>query len=295
MSDRLPAIAHRLEMVDQLDAVVTAMRGIAAARQHEAETQLEAIRTYAATIGDAIGSVLVLMRDRPVASVADGDRELLILMGGEQGFAGSFSDQALDRAQALVSERARPPELVVVGSRACALAAARGMPIAWKTAMPLHVREVAVIANRITEELYRQLAHAAVTRITLLHGMPDDGGAAPGFRLSRLLPFDYGRFPTKPLTPAPLLMMPPTRLLRMLAEEYVFGELCEALALAFAAENGARLRAMMAVSENIREMGEKLKLSMRQRRQEAITEEVIELASSSLPVMTRRSQCEESA
>jgi F-type H+-transporting ATPase subunit gamma len=75
----------------------------------------------------------------------------------------------------------------------------------------------------------------------------------------------------KPGAFSPLVTVPPATLLPTLAEEYVFAELCEALMLAFAAENAARWRAMMAVSENIREMGETLAGSYRQRRQETMS------------------------
>ncbi|QIG78874.1 F0F1 ATP synthase subunit gamma [Stakelama tenebrarum] len=96
--------------------------------------------------------------------------------------------------------------------------------------------------------------------------------------MSTLIPFDYARFPVRRSDAPPLTTLSPDVLLPQLAEEYVFAELCEAVVLAFAAEQEARLRAMMSVSEHVKRSSEDLAAQYRQRRQEAITEEVVELA-----------------
>ena len=63
-----------------------------------------------------------------------------------------------------------------------------------------------------------------------------------------------------------------------LAEEYVFAEVCEALALSFAAENQARIRAMTAAQQHVAEILDLLNARARQLRQEEITNEIIELS-----------------
>ena len=147
--------------------------------------------------------------------------------------------------------------------------------------MPLHVREVADVANRIAAALYQRINEGTLSHVTLLCAAPDEG-AIRSFKPRHLLPFDYGRFAVKASPIPPLVTLPPATLLAMLAEEYVFAELCEALTLAHAAENEARLHAMTAAGESIKDIGEVLAQNYRQQRQEAITEEVIELASATL-------------
>lgn len=58
MSERLADIAARIDNVRQLDAVVTAMRGIAAARAQQSWGLLAGIEAYAATVSGAIGQAL---------------------------------------------------------------------------------------------------------------------------------------------------------------------------------------------------------------------------------------------
>ena len=69
----------------------------------------------------------------------------------------------------------------------------------------------------------------------------------------------------------------PEQLLAELAEEYVYAELCEELMLSFAAENEARMRAMIAARSNVARKLDELVASFRRLRQEEITGEIIEL------------------
>ena len=60
MSGKLSEVESRIGTVHQLEAVITAMRGSAAARSREARSRLDGIRAYAAVIGGAIGQALAL-------------------------------------------------------------------------------------------------------------------------------------------------------------------------------------------------------------------------------------------
>ena len=57
MSEHFADIEARIDAVHKLEAVITAMRGIAASRVQESQHHLDSIRTFAATIGAAIGSI----------------------------------------------------------------------------------------------------------------------------------------------------------------------------------------------------------------------------------------------
>jgi F-type H+-transporting ATPase subunit gamma len=65
-------------------------------------------------------------------------------------------------------------------------------------------------------------------------------------------------------------------------QEYVFAQLAEAALLSFAAENEARMRAMIAAQDNTAETLAQMVATSRQLRQEEITEEILELAVSGL-------------
>ena len=61
MTLRLTDIGARIEGVEQLSAVVNAMRGIAAARAQQARNQVAAVDAYSATIAAQVGRALTLI------------------------------------------------------------------------------------------------------------------------------------------------------------------------------------------------------------------------------------------
>jgi F-type H+-transporting ATPase subunit gamma len=94
----------------------------------------------------------------------------------------------------------------------------------------------------------------------------------------RLVPFDFDRFKTASRVRPPLLTLPIDRMLTGLAERYVYVELCEGLMLSFAAENAARMSAMLAASDHVGERLSALTRDARIIRQDEITTEIVELA-----------------
>jgi F-type H+-transporting ATPase subunit gamma len=218
----------------------------------------------------------------PPGYEADNPYRLVIALGGEQGFTGRYDDMLLDAAMALAGEAAN---LLLVGDRALAKATERGLA-PWR-AMPMvaHAEEVPALADRIADALYDRLTAGRMPRVTLVHARhgraEEEGGAEERIVEKRLLPFDFARFAGRASPQPPLLNLPPARLLARLNEEYVFAEICEALTLAHAAENEARMRAMIAARANVDQRLEGLTAAARRMRQEAITSEVTELAAAS--------------
>src|SRR5579872_1136085 len=95
MTERLADISARIDGIQQLGAVVNAMRGIAAARAQQARGQLVAVESYAATIAAAIGKLLLSDAIIRPDKTNRPPRPALVLFGAEQGFAGAFSEHAL--------------------------------------------------------------------------------------------------------------------------------------------------------------------------------------------------------
>jgi F-type H+-transporting ATPase subunit gamma len=276
MTERLAEIEERIDSVGQLSSVVTAIRGIAAARLREAEERLEGIRTYAGTIAEAIGHALALIADSDGAAPAEAlpGGHLVIALCSEQGFAGAFNAHVLVAAERLVG--AGGTELFVVGDRGLMIAGEHDLAPGWSIPMAAHIDEVTGLANRLAEALYRKIDEG-VTGVTIVHASPDQAEAQPVVEKA-LIPFDFSRFPPVSLDIPPLLTLPPAMLLAQLAEEYVFAELCEAVMLSYAAENQARMRAMLSAQGNVEKRLNELTASARRMRQEEITSEVVELA-----------------
>lgn len=282
MSGKLGALEAQIGTAQQLQAVVSAMRGIAAARAREAEGRLAGIRSTAATVAAAIGEVLRVEPDGRTAAAPDEAggkarshaRHLVIAMGSEQGFVGMFNEPILDAATRAL--QSGPCELIVTGTRGATTAEERGLSVAWSTPMVTHADDVPGFASNVTDELYRRLEESLITRVSIIHARPALATQTEVVQ-HQLIPFDFARFHVTSRKQPPLLTLPADKLLTGLAEAYVYTELCEAAALSLAAENEARVRAMMSAHANLKDRLDALTQRYRLVRQDEITSDIVEL------------------
>jgi F-type H+-transporting ATPase subunit gamma len=281
MSNKLSEVQGRISSVHELESVVSAMRGIAAARSREAQGRIAAIRACAEMVGAAIGDALMLDQSDesgpPLEAAAD--TEVVIILCAEQGFVGTFNEHVVEAATRRVPSPST--ECFLIGDRGKAVAAEHGLTIAWSAPMVAHADEVSTLADRITEALYERLNAGKATRVTLLHAVPNPSETIEVVE-SALWPFDFKRFERESHVNPPLITLTPKRLLARLAEEYLYAQLCEAIMLSFAAENEARMRAMIAARANVHDTLEKLIAESRRLRQDEITSEIVELSSVTL-------------
>jgi len=274
MADRLPDIVAQIQNVRQLEAVVTAMRGIAASRAQKARSLLAGVEAYSDVISRAIGQALsFLPLDASIAAPRRRAKPGLILFCAEQGFAGAFSERVLDAAARDLDHAT----LFIVGTRGATVAKEQGIEPAWSAPMAAHVEAIPSFANRLADALYGYVATGAVAEIDILFSRSATSSSIQVDRHS-LLPIDFGRFGRPKQIQAPLISFSPHALLERLAPEYVYAQLCEAAMHAFAAENEARMIAMLAAKTNIETKLAALSRRERQLRQQEITTEVVELA-----------------
>ena len=285
MAERLADIVTRIENVRQLDAVVTAMRGIAASRAQKSRSLLAGIDAYSNVISCAIGQALSLLPlDIATAPPLRHARSGLILFCAEQGFAGAFSEHVLDAATSDIDGATS----LVVGTRGAVVANERGIKPAWSTPMATHVEAIPSFANRLADALYDYVAGGATAKVDIVFSRSVSGS---GIHIDRhsLLPIDFGRFARPVETQAPLTTLAPQLLLERLAAEYVYAQLCEAAMHAFEAENEARMRAMASAKTNVETKLAALFQRERQLRQQEITTEIVELAAGAEASQTSRS------
>lgn len=281
MSNKLSEVQGRISSVHQLESVVGAMRGIAAARSREAQARIAGIRACASMIAGAIGDALTLDQSEEARTHLKDtvDAEIVIILCAEQGFVGTFNEHVIETA----TQRApsRSPEYFLIGDRGVPVAVEHGLTIGWSAPMVAHADEVSALADRITEALYERLNAGKAARVTLLHAVPNPSETIEVID-SALWPFDFTRFKQTLRDYPPLITLTPKRLLAKLAEEYIYTQLCEAIMLSFAAENTARMRAMIAARANVHDTLDKLIGESRRLRQDEITSEIVELSSVTL-------------
>lgn len=271
MAEDLASVRARIRGVQQLDAVIGAMRGIAAAHAQQSRALLPGVRAYAAVVSQAIAQALRLVDADARRGAAPGGVGRVVFCA-EQGFVGGFAEHVL------IQTAARgPADIFLVGSRGLLLAASHGIAPVWQSAMATQPAGISALCIRIAEALYE---HMATTRIAAVDVVYPLWSSSVGLSVEcrSLLPLDTTRFAVPRTGMPPLITLPPAELLTGLADEYVFASLCEAAMHAFAAENEARAAAMVRARSKVQDMLEDLALTEHRVRQEAITAELVELA-----------------
>jgi len=272
LTERLADIGGRVRGIRQLGSVVSAMRGIAAARAQRARGQIEAVEAYSAILAAALGQAMTLAPAEASTGRADPAQRAIVLFCAEQGFAGAFSERVLEAAGPDLATST----LFLVGARGAALAAERGLTLAWSGGMPSQSTGVPRVADVIAEALYARIATGEIARLDAIFTLWRAGATATVERRS-LFPLDMAGF-ARPGGAAPLLNLTPVALLGALTADYVHARLCEAGLQAFAAENEARMAAMASAQKEIDRQLDRLQGRARIVRQEEITAEIIELA-----------------
>lgn len=273
MTERLADISARIGGIRQLGAVVNAMRGIAAARAQQARSQLVAVDNYAAIVALAIAQALDLARAARFGTKHRSTRAALVLFCAEQGFAGAFSERVLDA----VGQELNSSELFVIGTRGHSIIAERGITVDWTAAMSSHSLGIPKLADRIAEAVLVRVASGEIDR---LEAVFSEWRPGQGIHIQRrcLFPLDLSTFSRPVSLEVPLLNMTPEALLIELTADYLHAALCKTALHAFAAENEARMEAMVAAHSQVEHQLSTLRAMERIVRQEEITAEIIELA-----------------
>ena len=276
----LEDIKDRIGNIGQIEGVIVAMRAMAAAHAQEARRHLQAIREHEETVARSMAEALSLVpgMTSPQESDESERAHLRIVVGAAQGFSGQHNERivtgALEQKDGL-EER----QYLLIGQRCISEFAERGIRPLWSANMVAHAAEVPALASRIVDALFVPLERGEIQTVSIVYADP----ASPEMALTirRLMPFDFGRIVASRRPSPPITLIPASRLLEQLVEEYVFTEVCEALMLGFAAENDARMNAMTRARSNVKDIAQDLQRKFHQVRQEETTTEIIELSGTS--------------
>jgi len=282
MTERLADIRARIEGVRQLGSVFNAMRGMAAARSQLARNQLVAVDVYAQTIAGSIGRALALTSSARLEAATPSGGAGLILLCAEQGFAGAFSERVLG----FLTTQLADSEIFLIGSRGIDIAGQRSIEPVWASPGPSHSAAAPRLADRILQKLFERIAAKKIDSLDVTF---TNWQAGRGFQIERrrLFPLDLGSFIGLDFRNGPLTNLPPERLLRDLASDYMHAQVCRAILHSFAAENQARMEVMAAAKRQADQMLNELRADERRIRQDEITDEIIELSAGERALLQR--------
>lgn len=270
---RLSDIETHIASMDGMLDIVGAMRSLAGMRMQEALRALPAVRRYGDGLKAGVAEARALVAPAgPVSGPGTGPAAYVLCVA-EHGFVGAFNETLCEAARNAV---APGDALFVLGSRGAALAAERGLEIAWMHAMASRPSAVPHMVQALLAALYARIAGGTLTRVSVIY-MRCQSAGAPEVTARTILPLDPKTLEGKAARLPPLHNLAPVRLLEKVMAEYVLAELSEAAVESIASENAARFAAMESAHENVSKKLDKLRQEARTARQSEITTELIEL------------------
>jgi len=280
----LEALTHRIATAEDLRSIVRTMKSLSAVSIRQYESAVAALRDYNRAVELALQA---LLRDRPavvrVAAAAPGPAAVVVF-GSDHGLCGRFNDEVVrfagERLRELDAAGTRR-QCLAVGARAEDRLAARGEAVDERLFLPGSVGGLAALAQAVLIQIDAWGAVEGAGRVLLIHQRrTSEAVAAPHMR--QLLPLSPERLRNLTARPwpsrrLPMFTMDADRLFSAVVRQYLFSSVYRAAAESLASEHASRLASMQAAERNIEEHLEEQQAEFRRRRQETITEELLDI------------------
>ncbi len=273
-------IKRRIASVRSTQQITKAMKMVAAAKLRKAQERLYKARPYAYQIAQVLGHVAARV-DRsahPLLADREPNRVGYVVVTGDRGLCGSFNTNILRHAhEELDSVQAETVGLITVGRKAVQHFDKEDVQVLGRYMNffnDLDFSHAMAIAGLIrTKFLDHELDHIYV--------IYNEFKSAVQQRIvvEQILPI-VPELPEKEKHPSDYLFEPsPQAILDPLLDRYLNVRVWRILLESYAAEQGARMTAMEAATENAEEMIHNLILHYNKARQASITKEIIEIVS----------------
>ncbi len=284
--ETLETLGKRIDTTRNLQSIVATMKSLSAVSIHQYEQAAEALEDYSRTI--ELGLMAALRGGRPAGpdrTPADA-RTLVVVFGSDHGLCGRFNHEIVRFVGEDLKERgiaSDATEHLVAGARAAGLLETAGATIRARYLLPGTVAGLTQTAYAILRTIDERRAEVAVARVLLYHNRRSAEATADP-RGEQLWPVDpdwlqdlAGRqWPSRAL---PAVTLEAATLFAALVRQQLFIGLFRAGAESAASEHATRLSAMQAAERNIDEHLGEMNADYRRKRQESITEELLDVVS----------------
>lgn len=285
--DTLEDLRKAIGTTEDLRSIVRTMKILAAVSIRQYERAVESLAEYCHTVD--LGIQAVLHNDRfhpPVTGAAGGQRSLgAVVFGSDHGLCGRFNESvtrfAVECMEGLgVSAGGR--HVLAVGARADAGLEALGQPVIECFFVPGSASGITQTVGQLLFKIDEWRADGLTD--VLLFFNEHRSGVVHQPRMRRLLPVnfsafaDFGERPW-PSRSRPIHTVSGDQVMSSLIRQHLFITVFRACAESLASEHASRLVSMQVAEKNIREHLDELGSRFRQQRQNAITEELLDVVS----------------
>ena len=292
-------LQHQIHTAKDLQGVVKMMKVLAALNIHQYEQAVASLAEYSRTVEMGLHVVLAATHTHDASSQSgSGDRFKtypqflsnnlgrcgVIVFGSEQGMCGQFNEQ-ISRYAIAELEKLSHEQLAIfaIGSRVIPHLETAGYVIEQTFAMPGSLTGIPSMVQEILLHIATWRDRQQIGRILLFYNHLHSNTFYEPYKL-QLLPLDrtwlqYIESQAWRSRTLPTFTMPSDVLVASLLQQYFFILLYRAFGESLAGENASRLASMQVAEKNIEERITEFTSQFQQKRQTAITEELLEITS----------------
>ena len=278
------SLVRKMKSVDELRSIVRTMKAMAAANLHQYERAVESLEDYHHTV--ALGLQIVLGKGRAKRPhkhlVVKTGSLLAVVIGTDYGFAGQFNEEIIRHALTVLDRDQTTTHVIAVGGQAADGLNKVQRKIAAAFPLPSSLAGINPLVQRLALEIEQIRTTQDVEEVLLLFNRPS-ASTTYTQQTIRLFPVlfddvlgDARKWPSRSL---PMYTVGYAQMLQALVREYIYVSIYRSIALSMAGENVSRLAAMHAAVKKIEEVSENLTMEYRQKRQNAITGELLDILS----------------
>lgn len=273
-------IRRRIRSAKNIQQITRAMEFVSAARLRKAQDRVVAARPYARQMAAVLNSLATRVPEQvhPLLARRGDEKIELVIITADRGLCGAYNTSIIRQALEFLNEHSgKKVELNILGKRARDFFRRRPYPVRNEAINVLHkvsFADAAAIAKDLIDEFIKGeqdqvwIVYNEFKSVVQQHVI-----------VERLLPISRLEHPDDASRLEYLYDEPPAEIFGRLLPRYVEAQVFRALLEASASEQGARMSAMEAATNNAAEMIEGLTLYANKVRQAGITKELIEVVS----------------
>jgi len=278
---------NRLDNIRTVEPILSALRTVSLGSWQAALKRKDSMRRYEERLAATLPALLPhLPADRRTARSPLGEKEeemriAALVVGSERGLCGRFNAAVVKRAESYLAEQeadGAQVELMALGTRVCRFFQRRERPLAWSSALSVTALPHYRLAFDLTHGWLTRYEKRELDAVDLVYNAYHGTGRYEP-TVARLIP------PTLPAPgpdtlpwPPPIIETDPLSLYARVVEQWAAISLYGLLLESAAAVHSARFQLMEAATQNAERLIDELTLTVQTARQQAITQEMQELA-----------------
>ena len=279
----LEALSKRIETTKDLRNIVSTMKALSSASVTQYEKAQIALEGYLLTIREAFHALIVNHSIAlPKPRIHAQEKALVVLVGSDNGLVGPFNREMIQQASKALEERGLSPDknamFITVGKRLQPLVNLEKWPLVGQFALTNSLKLISQLATDII--LHIEKYSQQVSRVDLFYHKRANGKVR--IEHIKLWPYSQSLFDTLkqekwPTNNIPQCTEDTKTLSSFLLRERLIVTLASILIMSLSAEHYTRMLHMQESEHNIDDQLEEMTLAYQQARQENITEELIDI------------------